>query len=92
MSDVSKSLRLLTKNERCEQMAHVAHQQWATMSDLLRSLTKNERMSEVLTVFFLVNRPFAHFFAKNERFAQKTDEQIFITSYGEVQVLFIIQE
>ena len=29
MSHVSKSLRLLTKNERCEQIAQVAHQKWA---------------------------------------------------------------
>ena len=43
MSDVSKSLRALTKNERCEPIAQVAHQKWATMSDSLRSLTKNER-------------------------------------------------
>ena len=58
MSDVSKSLRSLTKNERWEQIAQVAHQKWATMSDFLRSLTKmsdslrsltkNERMSESL--------------------------------------------
>ena len=82
-------------NERCEQMAQVAHQKWMmwatcseTMSKWLRSLTKNERMSESLMVahkkwatwascsFFWVNRSFAHFFAKNKRFAQKTDEQI----------------
>ena len=29
VSDVSKSLRLLTKNERCERIAQVAHQKWA---------------------------------------------------------------
>ena len=29
MSDVSESLRLLTKNEWCEQIAQVAHQKWA---------------------------------------------------------------
>ena len=29
MSDVSKSLRSLTKNERCERIAQVAHQKWA---------------------------------------------------------------
>ena len=29
MSDVSKSLSSLTKNERCEQIAQVAHQKWA---------------------------------------------------------------
>ena len=44
------------------------------MRDLLRSLTKNERSSELL--FF---ERIAHsliFFAKKERFAQKTDERI----------------
>ena len=29
VSDVSESLRSLTKNERCEQIAQVAHQKWA---------------------------------------------------------------
>ena len=43
MSDVSKSLRLLINNERCERIAQVAYQKWTTMSDSLRSLTKNER-------------------------------------------------
>ena len=38
VSNVSESLRLLTKNEQCEQIAQVAHQKGATMSDLLRSL------------------------------------------------------
>ena len=48
MKDVSKSLRLLTKNEWCEQIAQVAHHKWATMSKSLRSLTKSERMRESL--------------------------------------------
>ena len=48
VSDVIKSLRLLTKNERCERIIQVAHQKLATMSKLLRSLTKNEQMSESL--------------------------------------------
>ena len=43
MSNVSESLRSLTKNEQCERIAQVTHQKWVTMSDLLRSLTKNER-------------------------------------------------
>ena len=43
MSDVSKLLRSLTKNERCEQIAKGAHQKWASMRDMLRLLTKNER-------------------------------------------------
>ena len=60
MSDVRKSLRLLTKMSDHEQIAQVAHQKLV-----------NERI-----VFFLANRSFAHFFAKNERFAQKTDERI----------------
>ena len=43
MSDLSASLRSLTKNEGCEQIALVTHQKWVTMIDILRSLTKNER-------------------------------------------------
>ena len=37
VSDVSESLRSLTKNERCEWIAQFAHQKWATMGDSLRS-------------------------------------------------------
>ena len=59
----------ITKNERWERITQVTHQKWATMSELHRSLTKNERMSKLL--FFWANRSFAHFVAKNERFAQK---------------------
>ena len=51
MSDVSELLRSLTKNERCEQIAQVAYQYWATMSYSLRLLTKNEWMDKLL--FFL---------------------------------------
>ena len=88
MSDVNELLRSLTKNERCEQIAQVAHQKLAAMSDSLRLLTKNEqpwvnrsgrslKMSEWGNrLFFLANPSFAHFFTKNKRFAQKTDEQI----------------
>ena len=46
--DVSGSLRSLTKNERCEKIAQVAHQKWTTMSNSLRLLRGNERMSELL--------------------------------------------
>ena len=51
VSNVSELLRSPTKNEQCEWIAQVAHQNWATMSNSLtwlRSLTKNERMSESL--------------------------------------------
>ena len=68
MSHVSKSLRSLTKNERCEQIAQVAHQKWekwATMSDSRKLLTNNERIAQV-----------ANFFAKKEQFTQKTYEWI----------------
>ena len=48
MSNVSESLRSLTKNERWEQIVQVALQKWATMSDSLRLLTKKKQMSESL--------------------------------------------
>ena len=57
VSDVSKLLRSLTKNELCEQIAQVAHKKWASMSESLRS-----RLSESLV--FWANRSFAHFWAK----------------------------
>ena len=40
MSNVSKSLRLLTKNEWCERIAQVDHQKWVTMSELLTKMIK----------------------------------------------------
>ena len=49
--------------KRCERIAQVAHQNWAC-----------EKMRKSLV--FLANRSFAHFFAKNERSAQKTNERI----------------
>ena len=88
LSDVSKSLRSLTKNERCERIAQVAHQKWVTMSISLTSLRGNEqlwancsgcspKMSEwVNCSFFLVNCSFANFWPKNEWFTRKTDERI----------------
>ena len=71
VSNVSKSLRSLTINERCER---IAQRKWAMMSESLRLLTKNEQMSE--SHVFLANRSFAHFRAKNERCPRKTDERI----------------
>ena len=88
LSDVSKSLRSLTKNERCAGIAQFAHQKWATMSDSLTSLRGNERswanrsgcspkMSKwVNRSFFWANRSFTHFWPKNKGFAQKSNEQI----------------
>ena len=43
MSDVSESLRPLTKIERCEQTTQVAHQNWATYKTSERS-TKSRRI------------------------------------------------
>ena len=57
-----------------ERFAQVAHQKWATMNELLRPLTK---MSEWANCsLFRANRSFAWFFAKNKRFARKTNERI----------------
>ena len=79
MSDVSESLRWLTKNERCERIAQVPNQNWATMSNLLRLLAKNKQkwanMSESLrsltkneqmseSLVFWANRSFAHVLQK----------------------------
>ena len=61
MSDVSESLRSLTKNER----------PWGNRSG------RSPKMSEWANrSFFWANRSFAHFFPKNEQVAQKTDEPI----------------
>ena len=69
VSDVSESLRSLTINERCEQIAQGAHQKWATISNSLRSLRANRS-------FFWANCSFAIFWAKNEPFTRKTNERI----------------
>ena len=54
-----------------ERFAQVAQRKLAIVSESLRSLTKNDQIA-----LFFVNRSFAHFFAKNEQFAQKANEQI----------------
>ena len=54
------------------------------VSESLISLTKNERMSELL--IFLVNRSFAHFLTKNERFARKSNERISSPAYDIIAV------
>ena len=48
------------------------------MSESLKLLTKNDRIARFLSksLVFWAKRSFAHIFAKNEQFAQKTDEQI----------------
>ena len=81
VSDVSESLRLLTKNER---IAQVTHQKWETMSDLLTLLRGNERwwanrsghslkMSKwVNHWFFWANRSFAHFGQKTSDLLRKS--------------------
>ena len=49
----------------------IGRQKWATVSE---SLTKNEKISKSL--IFLNELLIRSFFAKNERFAKKTKEQI----------------
>ena len=85
---MSESLILLKSNGRCERIAQVAQQKWATMSDSLRPLRGNERswanrsgrlpkMSEwVNRSFFWANRSFAHFWAKKRAIVRKTDDRI----------------
>ena len=64
----------LISSERCERIAQVAHQKWAMWANCSG---RSPKMSEwVNHSFFWANRSFAHFWAKNERFAQKTDERI----------------
>ena len=71
---VSNVCKLHTKNERCEQIAQVARRKgamWANRSG------RSPKMSEWANrSFFWANRSWANFFAKNEQFAQKRDEQI----------------
>ena len=63
--DVSELLRSLTKNERCEWNAQVAHQKWANE----RIARYFERIAHSLIILSFC------FLAKNERFAEKTDER-----------------
>ena len=89
MSYVSESLRSLSKNERCEQSAQVPHQKWAMWakcSGPSPKMSDHEWLAQVAHqkwanhLFFWAIRSFAHylliFFAKNQRFTQKTDERI----------------
>ena len=68
MSDVSESLRSLTKTEQplaiCTGCSP-KKKEWANRSYFWANRS-----------FFWANRSFAHFFAKNKEFAQKTYEQI----------------
>ena len=74
MSDVSESLKSLTKNQR----------PWAICSHRSEELSDHERIAQVAhqkwgmseSLFFWANCSFAHFWAKHERFARKTDERI----------------
>ena len=75
VSNVIESLRLVTINEQYEQIAQVAHQKWATMSDLLRSLTKNKGMSESL-VFLSKLLTHSLIFGQKWAIHSETDEQI----------------
>ena len=71
--------------EQCEQIAQVAHQKlavWVNCSGRSPKISDHEQISQVAhqkwahRSYFWAKRSFAHFFAKNKWFAQKTDEQI----------------
>ena len=75
MSYVRESLRSLTKNE----------QSWAIRSGRSEEMSDREQITQVthqklanewIANFFCANRSFAQFWAKNERFAQKSNELI----------------
>ena len=60
--------------EWCERIAQVAYQKWAMWAN---HSGRSPKMSEWSNhSFFWANRSFAHFFAKNKRFARKIDVQI----------------
>ena len=63
LSDVSESLRLLTKNERCEQITQVAHQKWAIHSHRSEEMSDRERIAQV-THQKWANEWIAHFFER----------------------------
>ena len=81
VSDVSKSLRLPTKNERCERITQVAQQKWATMSD---SLGRSDEMSDREQIAQVAHQKWAnewiaHFFERIAHlliFGQKTSDSL----------------
>ena len=75
VNDVSKLLRLLTKNRQPWAIrsgrSEGNEQLWENRSG------RSPKLSELVNQsFFWANCSFAHFWAKNQRFARKTDEQI----------------
>ena len=63
-------------HERCERMAQVAYYKWAMLvTQVAHQKWENEQIASFLSEF-LIRSLFSHFFATNERFAQKTDEPI----------------
>ena len=89
VSDVSESFRSLTKNERCEQIAQVAHQKWANewiarfFERIAHSLIFGQKTSDSLgkpmsefPALKIMNRTFALLLSKNEQFTRTTKEQI----------------
>ena len=71
---MSDSLKLLTKNEQPWAIRSGGSPKMSYYEGIAQVAHQNEQMSKLL--FFLAYHSFAHFFAKNERFALKTDEQI----------------
>ena len=81
VSNVSDSLISLKSNEWCERIAQVAHQIWATMSNLLRSLREYERswVNRQVANQKWANEWITHFFegiAHSLFFGQKTSDSL----------------
>ena len=86
VSNVSESLRSLTKNEQCEQIAQVAHQKWVTMSDLLRSLTKNERIAHLLILSQKTSDSLRKLMSEFSALAVVNDNVVKVSTDNDIQI------
>ena len=73
VSNVSKSLRLLTKNEQCERIAQVAHQKWAmwaNRSGRSPKMSNHERFAQVAQRKWAIVSKSLRWLTKNERISK----------------------
>ena len=69
MSNVSKSLRSLTKNERCEQNNQVAHQKWTNCSGRLPKMSNHEQIAQAANQKWATMGDLLRSLTNNERIA-----------------------
>ena len=78
VSDVSESLRSLTKNEQREQIALVAHQKWAIRSGRSEEMSDREQIAQVAHQKW-ANEWIVHFFEQFSHllnFGQKLSDSL----------------